>query len=144
MIKLSHKTRKEIEMKKRFFIYIIIAHLLVPIFLILPIHRLRVGIGESISFISIFEYIENANNHLITAMLIVFIVIEFLGIANAIYGIKTDGNHLSTRNSFALGFSSAILGAMFLSFGSYIFFLVCAISFLVISYFSIRLMKMEK
>ena len=131
-------------MKKRFFIYIIIAHLLVPVFLVLPIHRLRVGLGKSLSFISIFDYIEHAQNTLITILLVVFIFAEFLGIANAIYGILTKGNHASTINSFALGFSSAILGAMFLSSGSYMFFLVCAFSFLVISYFSIRLMKMEK
>ena len=131
-------------MQKRFFIYIIISHLLVPFSLILPIHRLKIGTSESMSFINIFEYLKHNRNLYINIFLLIFIFCELLGIVNSFFGVFGKITHISIRNSFALGFSSAILAAIFLSNGSYIFFLVCAFSFLTISYFSLRLLKMEK
>ncbi len=130
-------------MRKRFFIYIIVAHLLVLVSLFLPIHRIKTGVNESISFIDFFEYFDNNQSMIINVLLIVLLIAELLGIANAIYGIL-KGRHFVIRNAFALGFASAILAAILLSAGSYMFFFVCAVSFILISYFSLRLMKMEK
>lgn len=130
-------------MKKRFFAYIISSHLAVLISLLFPIHRLKTGIKESISFINFFEYLDQNQSMIVNVLFIILILAEALGIANGIYGIVKK-NHFSIRNAFTLGFSSAILAAMLLSSGSYIFFLICAASFLVISYFSLRLLKTEK
>jgi hypothetical protein len=131
------------KMKKRFFIYIIVSHFIVIFSLLFPIHRLKTGINESISFINFFEYLSQNQSGIVKVLFVILILAELLGIANGIYGI-VKLNHFSIRNAFTLGFSSAILAAMLLSSGSYIFFLVCATSFLVISYFSLRLLKMEK
>ena len=130
-------------MKKRFFIYIIVSHLLVPIGLILPIHRLKTSPSESVFFINVVDHLEHSSIYF-KVLLAIFMAFTLLGIANAIYGIVKKGTHSSIRNAFALGFASAIIGAMYLSTSSYICFLVCAASFLLISYFSIRLMKSEK
>lgn len=130
-------------MKKRFFAYIIASHLVVIASLLFPIHRLKTGINESISFINFFEYLSQNQSGIVKVLFVILILAELLGIANGIYGI-VKLNHFSIRNAFTLGFSSAILAAMLLSSGSYIFFLVCATSFLLISYFSLRLLKMEK
>jgi len=130
-------------MRRRFFVYIILAHLLVPIALVLPIHRIEAGAAESISFINIFEYLEITDSVYVTIFIAVFVFGELLGIANAIVGICVSKKHAYIRNAFALGFCSAILAAIFIGFGSYIFFIVCAGSFFVISYFALRLMKSE-
>ena len=130
-------------MKKRFFVYVAISHFVVLLSLILPIHRLKIGVNESVAFINFFDYIYHSQSVLIKIVLISLIVAESLGAINAILGIFKKSYAL-VRNAFTLGFSSAILAAILLSSGSYIFFLVCAASFLAISYFSLRLMKSEK
>lgn len=130
-------------MRRRFFVYIILAHLLVPIGLLLPIHRVEAGTVQSDDFINIFEYLDYTNSVYITVLIALFVLGELLGVVNSVYGIYTSNKHIAIRNSFAYGFCSAILAAIFLGFGSYIFFVVCAASFLIISYFSLRLMKAE-
>ena len=67
------------------------------------------------------------------------------GVINAVYGLaKNELKHRTVQLSFLMSFSSAILGAMFISASSYIFFVICALSFVMIAYSSIKLMKLEQ
>ncbi len=135
-------------MFKRLISVILLAHLLVPLSLLLPVLQIPENASsliEASHYYNIFDYVILNKYVYVTALLISFIVAELLGVANAIYGLaQKEIKHFHVRASFVLGFSSAILGAMFISAGSYTFFAVCAISFLLISYCSIKLMKLEK
>ena len=99
---------------------------------------------DSLSLYNVFTFIANNQYTYVTILLITFLIVELCGLANAIYGLSIkELNHKNIQVSFLLGFSSAILGAMFISAGSYLFFIICAISFIAISYSAIKLMKKE-
>lgn len=134
-------------MHKKPFIIILLSHLIVPLSLLFPVFK----VGNKLTntsvdkdFVNIIGYVQINVYGYITVVLVIFMIMEILGIVNSINGIRhKELKHAPIRNSFYLGFSSAVLGATFISVGSYVFFAVCAASFLVISYFSIKLMKME-
>lgn len=130
-------------MSKKYFLSILISHLIVLVSVFFPILNIS-NTSSSIDYYNIFSYIRKNPSTYATVLLIIFIVFELAGVANAVYGlIKKDTNHKHILATFLLGFSSAILGAMYISVGSHIFFLICAISFFAISYSSIKLMKLE-
>ena len=131
-------------MSKKYFWIILIFHLLIPASLLFPVLKVTNSLSSH-NMLNIFNFIKENPSTYVTVLLIVFTVFELMGIANAIYGIaRKEANHKNTQATFLLGFSSAILGAMFISTGSYLFFFLCAISFIAISYASIKLMKLEK
>lgn len=130
-------------MGKKFFLVILIFHALVPLSLLFPVLQISEAI-ESSGYYNVFDYIRLNSYTYVTVLLVIFVIVELCGLGNAIYGLTLK--KLNSKNigfSFLLGFSSAILGAMFLSSGSYLFFIICAVSFIVISYSSIKLMKLE-
>ncbi len=131
-------------MSRKFFWIILISHLIVPISLFFPVLQ-DFEISNSSTLFNIFDFIRQNQYVYITVLLITFILIELCGLANAIYCLtKKAPSNRNISISFLFGFSSAILGAMFISVGSYPFFIICAVSFLLISYSSIKLMKLEK
>ncbi len=130
-------------MGKKFSVIILIFHLIVPLSLLFPVLQTS-ETSKSTELFNIFQYINQNQYFYISVLLVAFLLIELLGVANAIYyiSVKTPDRR-SVGISFLFGFSSAILGAMFISAGSYLFFSLCALSFIVISYCSIKLMKLE-
>lgn len=131
-------------MNKKYFGLILASHAIVPLSLLFPVLQISEEI-ESSGYFNVFEYIKLNRYTYVTVLLVIFVIVELCGLGNAIYGITLkELNRRNIGSSFLLGFSSAILGAMFLSAGSYLFFIICAISFIVISYSSIKLMKLEQ
>ncbi len=131
-------------MSKKYFLVILIFHALVPISLLFPVLQIS-QVQESFSFFNVFEFIRQNQYTYVTILLITFILVDLCGLGNAIYGLtRKELKHRNIQVSFLLGFSSAILGAMFISAGSYLFFIICAVSFIAISYSAIKLMKLEK
>ena len=127
-------------MSKKYFLLILVSHAIVPISLLFPVLQ----ISQGLEHINIFEYISQNQYFYVKISLVTFIIAELCGLANAIYGLsKKDLHHKNIQMSFLLGFSSAILGAMLIGAGSYMFSFICAISFVVISYSAIKLMKKE-
>ena len=131
-------------MSRKYFWIILIAHLIVPISLFFPVLR-DFEISNRSTLINIFDFIRQNQYMYIAVLLITFTLIELCGLGNSIYCLtkKTPTNR-NISISFLFGFSSAILGAMFISAGSYPFFIICALSFIAISYSSIKLMRLEK
>lgn len=131
-------------MSKKYFWIILISHMIVPLSLFFPVLKIPEML-DSLSLYNVFTFIANNQYTYVTILLITFLIVELCGLANAIYGLSIkELNHKNIQVSFLLGFSSAILGAMFISAGSYLFFIICAISFIAISYGSIKLMKLEQ
>ena len=131
-------------MSKKYFWIIVAFHAIVPISLFFPVLRTP-NLSNSSSRINVIDYIRLNQYKYVSILLIIFVVVELAGLINAIYGLTLKKlSHKNIGCSFLLGFSSAILGAMFLSADSLLFFIICAVSFVVISYSSIKLMKLEQ
>ncbi|MBR2024536.1 MAG: hypothetical protein IKA02_01865 [Clostridia bacterium] len=129
-------------MNKKYLFTILIFHLIVPISIFFPILKVSSASSNS-TLCNIFEFVTNNPSTYATVLLIVFLVFELIGAGNVIYLLaKKEISHKNTQTIFLLGFSSAILGAMFISVAR-IFFVICAVSFVLISYASIKLMKCE-
>ena len=130
-------------MNKKYLLAILISHLLVPISIFFPILKI-VGTDSNYVMCNVFGYIKNNPTIYATVLLIIFLVFELIGVGNTVYVlVKKKITHKNTQSMFLLGFSSAILGAMYISVAR-IFFIICAISFVAIAYASIKLMKLEK
>lgn len=129
-------------MNKKYLIAILISHLVVPLSIIFPILKIT-GTDSNNVMCNFFEYIKSNPTIYATILLIIFLVFELIGAGNSIYVLaKKEITHKNIQSLFLLGFSSAILGAMYISVAR-IFFVICAISFVLISYASIKLMKRE-
>lgn len=131
---------------KKYFIFIVIAHLLVPVSLLFPVLNLQERMAGSTENVNIFRFVNDNHYVFLTVLILILLFASVLGAATALYGIfsKNENKHAPIRNSFFIGFSEAILSAIFLSSGSYIAFTICAIMFIVISVSAIRLLKLEK
>ena len=130
-------------MSKKYFWIILFFHLLVPVSLLFPVLKVSNSLSNH-NMLNIFNFIKENPSIYLTVLLIVFTLLEVVGALNAVYGIaRKEISHKNTQATFMLGFSSAILGAMFISVDSHIFFILCAVSCIFISYASIKLMKLE-
>jgi len=125
-----------------------LSHLIVPASLLFPVLRISSEAfieGALEGYVNIFKFITINQYLYVTILLVVFVLVELLGVANSIYGLTLkEMSHRNIGLAFLFGFSSAVLGAMFISSGSYVFFTLCAVSFILISYASVKLMKFEK
>ena len=129
-------------MNKKYLIAILISHLVVPISIFFPILKITDTNSNNI-MCNVFEYVKNNPTVYATILLIVFLTFELIGAGNSVYVLtKKEISHKNIQSLFLLGFSSAILGAMYISVAR-IFFIICAVSFVFISYSSIKLMKRE-
>lgn len=130
-------------MGKKFSVIILISHLIVPLSLMFPVLQSSEA-SKSAELFNVFQFISQNQYFYISILLIAFLIIELCGVANAIYYLSVKyPNQRSVGISFLFGFAPAILGAMFIGAGSYLFFALCALSFILISYCSIKLMKLE-
>jgi hypothetical protein len=146
MLKSVKITTKKGKTMKKFFIFIVALHIAVPISLLFPIINLQVGMSGNLEYVDIFRFIGENRYSFVTVLLLVLVGISILGIINSLYGAisKKENKHVPVRNAFIFGFCDAIFGAVFLSIGSYSAFAISAITFILISIFSVKLMKLEK
>ena len=131
---------------KKFFIFIVIAHIAVPISLMLPIINLQVGMSGNLEYVDIFRFIGENRYSFVTVLLLVLVGISILGIINSLYGAisKNENKHVPVRNAFIFGFCDAIFGAVFLSIGSYIAFAISGFLNMSALAPNVKLMKLEK
>ena len=95
-------------------------------------------------WLNFFQYFLYDVYSTLAIFMLVFLVVELLGAVNGFYAAFTKKpNHVSYKISFYLGFSSAVMAALQSGSKSYAFFFICVISFLVISFCSIKLMKAD-
>ena len=139
-------------MKNKAYITIIVSNLIVLLALFLPlIHvtEIRMDItGAKIAesyFINIIEYVSHDVYNFNMIVMIILAGLNAVGVVNGIYGIvKKEFVHASINLSFFTGFASAIAGALHLYSQSYIFFIICAASFIAITFCSLKLNKTEE
>lgn len=139
-------------MHKKYYAIIILAYLAVPISLLFPVLRvneIRLGLSggttTSEHYMNIFEYVYN-DIYTITGLLILFLaLVQLVGVGIAIVGLVEKGvRSILVRLTFISSFSCAILAALQIYSGSRILFVICAISFVLIAFSSIRLMRIEE
>lgn len=139
-------------MKNKAYIAIILSNLIVILALFLPlihVSEIRMDInGEKIAesyYVNIIQYVEHDVYNLTMIVMIIVAGFNVLGAGNGIYGlVKKKYSHASINLSFFTGFASAIIGALQLYSKSYVFFVICAVSFIVITLCSLRLNKLEE
>ena len=135
-------------MHKKYFIVILLSHLFIPVSLLFPVLQVPSNAVSELSefeFFNVVSFIQLNQYTYVTVLLVLFTIVELFGVINAVYGLaKNELKHRTVQLSFLMSFSSAILGAMFISASSYIFFVICALSFVMIAYSSIKLMKLEQ
>ncbi len=139
-------------MHKKYYLIIMLAHLAVPVSLLFPVLRvdeIRLGVSgattTSAYYLNIFEFIYS-DIYTLTGLFILFLAIaQIAGVIIAIVGMSNKTiKHIPILLSFVLGFSSAIMSALQIYSGSYMLFIISAISFVVVSIFSVNLMKLEE
>ncbi len=139
-------------MHKKYYITIILSHLSVVLALFFPVLRvdeIRLGLSGGTTtdayYMNLFEYISNDIN-IVSGIFIIFLVVASIaGIAFAIVGLvnKTKKPSIAII-SFALGFSSASMSAIQIYSGSFVLLAISVVSFFLIAFSSIKLMKIEE
>lgn len=138
-------------MKNKYYITALCSHITVLCALLMPVIRVTETKMTSISdktvtssYLNVFEFLQVNLNSLSSAIMIILMAAHVAGIANAIVGTLKKG-YVNTCVSltFACGLASAFMGALQLYSGSYILFSICAISFVLIAFCSLRLIKIE-
>lgn len=134
---------------KKYYLMNIISHAAVITSLFFPlinVNELRigaVGVGSNEPYyMNIVSFLQNEIYPLTGLLIISLMVLSALGLANSVYGLVTKKvNGFTTKSAFVLGFSSATLAALLLYSSSAILFTICAVSFAICSYCSIKLFK---
>lgn len=155
MLTLSDKNdtiKKEvIFLKVKAYIGILLSHLSVLIVLFTPIIRLSEikidSAGEKVTdifYVNLVDFLKSQGHTLTTVIMIVLTLGHVFGLGNAIFGlVKKEQSHFSVNATFVCSFASALMGALLLYSNSYALFFICAASFLIISFCSIKLIKAE-
>ena len=138
-------------MKIKAYIAIILSNLMVLLALFFPlIHvtEIRMDItGEKIAesfYINIIDYVQHDVYNFTMIVMIILACFNFLGVINGIYGLVCKKlKHASINLALFTGFASGIAGALHLYSKSYVFFIICAASFIMITLCSFKLNKSE-
>lgn len=139
-------------MHKKYYLMNIISHSAVIISLFFPlinVNELRIGVaGAGVAdpyYMNIVSFLQNEIYPLTGLLIIALMVLSALGVANSVYGFVTKTvKSFTTKISFLLGFSSAALAALLLYSSSAILFVICAVSFAICSFCSIKLFRLEE
>ena len=139
-------------MKRKLYVATLLAHLSVLFSLLAPIIRVnevRMTLGgEKVVnsyYVNIIKFVRDDIYSATTIFMMALTVVHLWGIANALVGIvKREYSHLSINITFICGFASALMGALHLYSRSYALFAICALSFFIISFCSVKLIKSEE
>lgn len=147
------KSNKEvIGLKNKAYMAIFLSHLMVLIVLFTPIIRVTEIkmdlIGQKLEnsyFVNIIDFVRVERYSLTSVLMLILSIGQMVGLVNAIYGLFKKGySHTSINLTFACSFVVALLGALHLYSKSYALFFICAASFFVISFCSVKLIKAEE
>ena len=149
---MLQSNKEVIILKFKAYLGILLSHLTVLIVLFTPIIRMSEIIidvsGEKVTnvySVNLVDFIKGQGDTTTTFIMIVLTAGHIVGIANAVFGLVKKGhNHISINLTFVCSFASALMGALLLYSRSYVLFSVCAVSFVMISFCSIKLIKAEQ
>ena len=138
-------------MKIKSYVAVLLSHLAVLIALLTPIIRvseikmtLTGEKSDEASLVNFIEFIVRDPYNFTSVLMLVLVGVHIMGVANALFGIiKKKYSHSSINFTFYCSFASALMGALHLYSKSYALFFICAVSFLVIAFCSIKLIKSE-
>ena len=103
--------------------------------------------GEKIAesfYINIIDYVQHDVYNFAMIVMIILAGFNLLGVINGIYGLVCKNlKHASINLALFTGFASGIAGALHLYSKSYVFFIICAASFIMITLCSFKLNKSE-
>ena len=139
-------------MHKKYFLIVMLSHLVVPISMLFPVLRVNeirlASSGSTLAdeyYINLFEYIYSGlytfTGFLILALItlqVAFSVLAFVGF------LSKNLKPMIVRFLFVSSFLSAVLGALQIYSGSSVLFILCAVSFGLIAFASIKLIKIEE
>ncbi|MBQ8163686.1 MAG: hypothetical protein IJZ93_04915 [Clostridia bacterium] len=136
-------------MYKKHFSVILLSHLIALISLLFPILRveeMRIGYGGNMRIEFLYTNIFGYTSYDVYIMISVFIIaLSFLTFAAIIFDIlamnKKEYTLIYSKVSFFLTLSIAMMGALAAGAGSYMFSLICAVSFVISSVLLIRVIK---
>ena len=139
-------------MHKKFFLIIALSHLVVPVSMLFPVLKVNeirlASSGGTLTdeyYINLFQYIYT-DIHTFTGFLTVsLVVLQILAVIVALFGLFSKKlNSVFVRILFVSCFLCAILAALQIYAGSSILFIISAISFGIIAFASVKLMKLEE
>ena len=136
---------------KKFHIIIAVAHSFVVTAMFFPlinVNALRIGvsIGEADPyFMNVVNYLQNEIYPLTGIFMISLMILASLGAINSIMGIFSKKiRPINVKLAFIFGFSEATLAALLLYSGSAALFAICAVSFVLVSFSAIKLIRLEE
>lgn len=136
---------------KRFHFIIACAHtvtILAMFFPLINVNALRIGASASEAepyFMNVINYLQNEIYPLTAIFMISLMILASLGAANSVIGIFSKKiSPINVKLAFILGFSEATLAALLLYSGSVALFIICAVSFALISLASIKIIRLEE
>ena len=117
-------------------------------FPLINVNALRIGatVGEADPyFMNVVNYLQNEIYPLTAIFMILLMVFAALGAANSVIGIFSKKiRSINVKLAFILGFSEATLAALLLYSRSTALFIICAVSFALISLAAIKLIRIEE
>lgn len=136
---------------KKFHIITVVAHSFVVTCMFFPlinVNALRIGgsVGDADPyFMNVVNYLQNEIYPLTGIFMISLMILASMGAANSVMGIFSKKiRPVNVKLSFIFGFSEATMAALLLYSGSVALFFICAVSFALISFTSIKLIKIEE
>ncbi len=139
-------------MHKKYYLMNIISHAVVIASLFFPlinVNELRIGVaGAGVAdpyYMNIISFLQNEIYPLTAIFMILLMVFAALGAANSVIGIFSKKiRSINVKLAFILGFSEATLAALLLYSRSTALFIICAVSFALISLAAIKLIRIEE
>lgn len=139
-------------MHRKYCIMILVSHLSLVVsmfFPVLTVSEIRLapwGAGDQQEqSLNIIDYMNKAISPITGYFMIFLLIVAILGIGNAVFGIaRKNVNSLSVKLAFIFGFSSAAMAALQIYSGSVLLLLISVATFVVISFASVKLIKMDE
>ena len=139
-------------MHRKYYLIIALSHLTVVVSMLFPlinVNELRIGVAGAQNaepyYMNIISFLQNEIYPITGILMLVFVGISIFGFALSIYGfVSKKLKSFSVKLSFIAGFGSASLGALLLYSNSTMLFIICALSFGIISFCTIKLVRLEE
>lgn len=139
-------------MHRKYYLIIAISHLAVVVSMLFPlinVNELRLGVAGAQKaepyYMNIISFLQNEIYPITGILMLIFVGISIFGFILALYGfISKKLKSFSVKLSFIAGFGSASLGALLLYSKSTMLFIICALSFVIISFCAIKLVRLEE
>lgn len=139
-------------MHRKYYIAILVSHLFLIVSMLFPVLKVSEirlapwGAGDQQEQnLNLIEYINKAISPITGYFMIFLLLVAALGAANAVLGIVLNKvNSVSVKIAFIFGFSSAAMTALQIYSGSVLLLLISVITFVAITFCSVKLIKIDE